>query len=310
METIFELLLEGFLFPVWIKGIDGKYIFANERYAAIYNKKREEIIGKTVEDLFEEPLISNFNSHCNEVIKSGKAISKDMYAVNGYRQCTIIPLKGEGGELIAIAGVIGFIDDYGKIKEKELEVEIQKNLTKRIMDILPGVIFYKDIEGKYVYANNECEEFYKARGVESILGKTDWEINPNKEQVNEFIKDDKRIIETRDTIVKEATFKNESGNYIYKEVVKVPLIDSLGNLNGIIGRSLDITEKKQTQARLEYLSYTDILTGAKNRACFELKQLEYSREEFLPFAIIMGDANGLKVINDTFGHSEGDRFLI
>ncbi len=52
------------------------------------------------------------------------------------------------------------------------------------------------------------------------------------------------------------------------------------------------------------LSFTDSLTGVYNRACFEEKKEELNNIEHLPIGVIMGDVNGLKVINDTFGHLE------
>ena len=64
----------------------------------------------------------------------------------------------------------------------------------------------------------------------------------------------------------------------------------------------DITERKKTEEKLRYLSFHDKMTGLYNRAFFEeeLKRLDVDRE--LPISIVMGDADGLKLINDTFGY--------
>lgn len=61
---------------------------------------------------------------------------------------------------------------------------------------------------------------------------------------------------------------------------------------------------------IEYLSFHDQVTGLHNRRFFEeqLKHLDASAE--LPVALIIGDINGLKLTNDIFGHSEGDKLLI
>ena len=74
-----------------------------------------------------------------------------------------------------------------------------------------------------------------------------------------------------------------------------------------VGRN--VTEIIEKEEQIIYLSYHDKLTGLYNRAFFEeeLKRLDNNRH--LPLSIIMGDVNGLKIINDVFGHLAGDRML-
>ncbi len=71
----------------------------------------------------------------------------------------------------------------------------------------------------------------------------------------------------------------------------------------------DITERKSHEEKLQYISFHDQLTGLYNRRYYEneLKRLDNSREH--PIAVISADLDGLKLINDTLGHSEGDKYL-
>ncbi|HZK54666.1 MAG TPA: HD domain-containing phosphohydrolase [Desulfosporosinus sp.] len=71
----------------------------------------------------------------------------------------------------------------------------------------------------------------------------------------------------------------------------------------------DISERNKMQQQLEYLSYHDQLTGLYNRRFFEeeLKRLDVKRN--FPLSIVMADVNGLKLINDSFGHVVGDQLL-
>jgi diguanylate cyclase (GGDEF)-like protein/PAS domain S-box-containing protein len=72
----------------------------------------------------------------------------------------------------------------------------------------------------------------------------------------------------------------------------------------------DITDRKKNEEHILRLSYYDHLTGLYNRRFFEeeLKRLDVERN--LPLTIVMGDVNGLKIINDSFGHDFGDSLLI
>lgn len=79
-----------------------------------------------------------------------------------------------------------------------------------------------------------------------------------------------------------------------------------------IGRLIvlnDISKLQETMLRLEYLSLYDQLTGLHNRIYYERQLKHLDHEEFYPLGIIMGDVNGLKLVNDAFGHGMGDLLL-
>lgn len=77
----------------------------------------------------------------------------------------------------------------------------------------------------------------------------------------------------------------------------------------IVGTFSDISKMKETEQELYRLSYTDTLTGLRNRAYMEKVLTKVDQGEDSSYAIIMGDINGLKYTNDAFGHYEGDKRL-
>jgi len=68
-------------------------------------------------------------------------------------------------------------------------------------------------------------------------------------------------------------------------------------------------ERKSSEERIKHLCFHDSLTGLYNRAYFEEELERYNFLRYYPLSIVMLDVNGLKVINDTFGHLEGDKLL-
>ncbi len=72
----------------------------------------------------------------------------------------------------------------------------------------------------------------------------------------------------------------------------------------------DISERKKAEEKIKYLSLHDSLTGLFNRAFFEEEVSRLSVDRQLPISIIMGDINGLKLINDGFGHENGDKLIV
>lgn len=85
--------------------------------------------------------------------------------------------------------------------------------------------------------------------------------------------------------------------------------DKQGNAIRWIGSLSDISHRKNIEEENRYLLQTDPVTKLKNRAFMEdiFKELEKSKN--YNFCILMADVNGLKLINDAFGHNEGDRLL-
>jgi diguanylate cyclase (GGDEF)-like protein len=83
----------------------------------------------------------------------------------------------------------------------------------------------------------------------------------------------------------------------------------IGLLEFVSSQVATAIKRKRTEERIRYLSFHDALTGLYNRAYFEEELERYNFPRYYPLSIMMVDINGLKVINDTFGHDQGDKLL-
>ncbi len=72
----------------------------------------------------------------------------------------------------------------------------------------------------------------------------------------------------------------------------------------------NITERKKMEDNLFYISQHDYLTGLYNRRYFEQALAALDKKEALPLSVIIGDINGVKLINDAFGHTRGDHLIV
>lgn len=306
MDKAIEVFLETTDCGIWIKNLEGRYIYINSAYENIHNKKRDFIIGKTSRELFGEGIGDEYEKNCKAVSEADE-IREFYEEINGrVKQCKIMNLRDSNNEIIGLAGII---HDVNERYEREQQLEDQKSILRTIIDSIPDVIFYKNKSGMYIGANKECSDFYKKIGVESVIGKTDLDINPNKKQAEAFMRNDVDIMNGKQCIHTTTIIRGAEG-LEYREVTKTPVIDKNNEVWGLVGISRNVTEKKILEEKLKYLSYTDILTGLYNRSSFEEKIKELNCNEYLPLGIIMGDVNGLKLVNDTLGHLEGDKLLI
>lgn len=91
------------------------------------------------------------------------------------------------------------------------------------------------------------------------------------------------------------------------------LTDDMGCINGMIASGVDITERKQAEEALRAMLFLDELTGLYNRRGFQAmarQQISLSNRIKSEILLLYTDIDGMKNINDSFGHPEGDRALM
>jgi diguanylate cyclase (GGDEF)-like protein/PAS domain S-box-containing protein len=89
----------------------------------------------------------------------------------------------------------------------------------------------------------------------------------------------------------------------------IPQFDESKKHIANFGTIQDITRIRKTEEEIRYLSYHDYLTGLFNRRFYEEVLIKLDNEENYPLTLVMADVNGLKMINDSFGHAVGDQLL-
>ncbi|MDF2905898.1 MAG: rpfG4 [Herbinix sp.] len=95
----------------------------------------------------------------------------------------------------------------------------------------------------------------------------------------------------------------------YIEMAAMNLLQD-DNIEGILINCRDITDRRMKEEEVRFLYQHDYLTGLHNRAFYEAEVQRLDLEGYYPLSIIIGDINGLKMINDSLGHDEGDKLLI
>ncbi len=168
-----------------------------------------------------------------------------------------------------------YFEIYPEMKFKYLSSSISQHLGIRVQDC------YEDY--KYLFNRvhpDDYEAFYK---------KTIGQVNYNSNQVLRLL--------------------HSNGNYIWTEDYSTPIYDKSGRLIGIVGSHRDITERIRLDGELEYKSSHDTMTGLYNRNFFEELFNSLDKEIDSRVGIIICDSNGLKSLNDNFGHKYGDLMI-
>ncbi|MDO9491230.1 HD domain-containing phosphohydrolase [Acetobacterium sp.] len=193
---------------------------------------------------------------------------------------------------------------------KHLYYEFQKkeSLLRSLLDSLPDLVFYKDENSVYLGCNKAFEGFAN-RPMDELVGHTDFDLF-NLEMATLFREMDLIMMSEKKSRRNEEIVTYPDGREVFLETLKTPYYGHNGEILGLIGVSRDITERKKNEAEILYLSQHDALTGLHNRSYYEKERKRLDNLDYLPLSLIIGDINGLKLINDAFGHGEGDKLLI
>lgn len=306
LENIYKAVLERMPWPTWLVAPDSKLLFVNQSYEETFGIKLIDIKNKTYDEYLPQELAELYYSDLEACISCEATYKSSKYVESKFLECTMFAIRGEDEDIVAVAGIVM---DMTENKEYQKALKDQRGILRTIIDALPEVIFYKDQESKYIGYNKSFEDFYRQRGVQEIIGKTDLEIYSDPKVAAQFIALDEEVITSKETRYFEQHIIQEDGKIKIEENMKIPVIGNDGDVWGVVGLSRDITEKKMIEQKLRHMSEIDAMTGLYNRHGFEEKIKQYNKEEFMPLGIIMGDVDGLKLVNDTLGHLEGDELL-
>lgn len=297
--AVFEVVSDNMGYPR-----DYRFIYVNPVFQNHYGRNKESVLGRCVfEDEFavEQHWLEAFD----QVVLSGVPCSFEEYygKMNNYYELFIFsPGKG----MLACM----FTDITPKrLAEKALEQE-REWLSVVLGSIGEGVIA-TDTENRVIFMNETASDLLDWSR-ESASGKHIRDLFRNSEEYMT----ERGSLGNFGSCHEDVEISDKTINIVRNGVKKIlsnsaaPIRDKKGNLRGMVMIIGDITDQVQARERIEYLSYTDSLTGLRNRAYVNYIFSEIDQAQQLPLSLIFGDVNALKLSNDVFGHQQGDNLLV
>lgn len=141
------------------------------------------------------------------------------------------------------------------IERKRAEVRLRRSeeWLKLVTNLVPVMIFAKDGAGRFVFANRVLAEA-AGRSVEEIIGKSDLDLTGDPALAEAYRRTDRRVIEAGEEIfIEDEPSADRRGVITSLQTIKVPFTLPETNEVGVLGVSMDITERKRTEARLRRL---------------------------------------------------------
>ncbi len=290
-----------------------KYLYVSDRYVKDYEIGDRDVIGKSHYDVF--PAAREHWEKTHRRVLSGEVLGNEedlLVREDGrveYVRWQCRPWYQSDG---SIGGIVRYTENITERKRMEQNLFLEKEKFRTTLISVGDGVISTDEEGKVVLMNPVAEELTGWKQREAV-GKPLEEVFPivcetTREKV---LNPAEVVLETgqKMEIANRTILLSRNGKEIPVEDSAAPIRDFEGNIRGVVLVFRDASEKRRKQEEIEYLSFHDQLTGLYNRRFMEEEQKRLDVPRNLPFSLAMIDVNGLKLVNDAFGHKTGDALL-
>ena len=287
------------------KAIDYRFLFVNKSFEKLTGLTQEKVVGKTVLEILPETEYYWIEKY-GHVAMTGEPLHYENYSKELDKYFEVVAYSPRPQEFAVV------ISDITERKNLEASLAQEKKRVEITLRSVGDGVISTDKKGNVELLNKVAE---------SLTGWTQEEARGKPvEEIFNIINEFTRV--KCESIVQKVLQSGktcELANHtilISKDGIETPIEDSAApimqeneEVMGVILIFRDFSEKKQKQEEILYLSYRDKLTGLYNRRFYEEVLYKLDKQENLPISIVIGDVNGLKLINDSFGHYMGDEFL-
>jgi len=288
---------------------------ANRSFLAEYGLTLDEVIGRTCYELTHGridvcsppndicPLLETMDT---SRFSTAEHIHYDKSGRRIYADVSTSPIMDPDGSIRQVVHVTRDVTERKRAGEALRKSEVR---YKNFIDSSLDGIFHVNAKGFFTAMNQSGARIFGYETPEEMIGRN----------ALEYWRDPKEREAYRAELAAKKTVsaypmkaKKKNGEPIELESSSRIIEDESGNFIGIEGILRDVTERKHMEEDLRSMSLRDELTGLYNRRGFvtlaaqELKMADRLKRGIF---IVYADLDGLKVINDTLGHEEGDEAL-
>jgi len=256
---------------------DLMFVFDRQGYFIDYNGGTNEMyapphlfIGKKVDEVLPDNIAKVTHEKINQLFESGKMQVYDYeLVINGKLMFFESRLVKYGADkALAVVRNITQRKNYEiALKESQQKYEELYNLLRLMADTTPDMVWAKDLEKRYIFANKAmCFELLNAVDTNEPIGKTDLYFalrereqhpeDPSWHTFGELCMDSDEITMRELRPMQFDEYGNVKGKFIFLDVHKAPLFSNEGKLIGVVGTARDITEKKEIEEKLKLSEQT------------------------------------------------------
>lgn len=241
---------------IWEINLKSNQVYFSPSYYKLLGYKPSEFIKgyKAWKNLIHPDDVESLEKIYSETIKLCSSYSSEYRIKNKNGNYIWVLGRGKVTECDSSGNAIkvsGSITDITKSKLAQDSLRKSQEMLRHILEQFPGVVFWKDANSRYIGCNMA---FAKGAGLskpEEIVGKTDFDLPWSETEAQHYVDDDRQVMESSTPKLNIEETQHQTGDEIkWFSTNKVPLVDSHGNIIGVLGTSNDITYRKRAEISL------------------------------------------------------------
>lgn len=254
---LYHSLVENLPLSITRRDLEGRLVFANQRYCQRHGKTLEELIGKTDADMFPAELASQRREADYRVVTTKETVEMVERRVQSdgevrFVQAIRTPLVDGDDKVI---GVLGIFWDVTDNKRAEAALKHERFLLRTLMDNLPDRIYFKDAKSRFLRNSRAHLTRFGLTDPNEAIGKSDFDFY-SEEHARQAYDDEQQLIRTGETVTKEEKETWPDGSVTWALSTKMPLRDESGRVIGTFGISHDITDRKRAEETMRQAKET------------------------------------------------------
>jgi diguanylate cyclase (GGDEF)-like protein/PAS domain S-box-containing protein/putative nucleotidyltransferase with HDIG domain len=299
-ELLYRTFINASKDIIYLKDEDLRYVIVNKALLDQLGSESSEIIGRTDYDIRPNGIAAQVESEEREIVEQKADIISEMAADGKVYEAVKFPVSIGNGK----TGVGAYIRDVTDEKKRQTRIENLLRQTQAMFNEHDAVmLLLKPESGEIIDANPAAVSFYGYTKDELLSMKGD-DINMLPAEEAQELR--REIVESKRKFYS-YPHRLKNGEKRIVDVYSCPI--TYNNETVLFSIIFDVTEREEAFDEIKYLSFHDHLTGLFNRRYFDNVLKIMNDERFMPLTIVMADVNGLKLVNDSFGHTEGDELL-